>query len=286
MKEYVFSEKNDIETMIAKKYVDESNLCKTIRKLARYYYYECHLKNDDLYNKINDYMKENCSDYTEVGYYDSIRGCIRDVTKGVWKNIDHVIITKREIEIIQSLNDDRKEKIAFVLLADAKFDNTYKGLDINLSYLSISDLYRLSRVTMPIKDRAIFLHFLYENDLVELNLNPKTDNKRLKYICNDDEVAIVLNESNYKELAFTYMNFKYGGYKECKLCGRLFKIKGNSQYCKQCTPKYNKIEFKIKNCINCGMEFVVDARNNTKCRCDMCQNEHVKEYDRKRKQNT
>ena len=72
--------------------------------------------------------------------------------------------------------------------------------------------------------------------------------KRLLYVSEDDsDVGIILTENNYKELAFTYLNWKNGGgYKECKKCGRLFKIKkGNQLYCKKCTPNYEKNEYKM-----------------------------------------
>lgn len=284
MKDYIFNEQQDIESMMEHHYVDEINICRTIKKLARYNHYVLGLNDKESYDRINEYMKQNCKDYTEVGFYKSIHGCIKDANKGAWRQVDHVVITQQELDTIRALNDDRQEKLAFVLLADAKYDNAYKGKAINLSYLNMSDLYRLARVTMPIKDRAIFLHFLYENGLVEMNLNPETVHKKLTYVSEqDDGAVIILDANNYKELAFTYMNWKYGGYKACKYCGRLFKAKKNTQYCKKCAPKYEKIEFRMGQCIDCGTEFEVDARNTTKCRCDVCQREYIKEYDRRRK---
>lgn len=284
MKEYIFNERASVEEMIESGSVDEININKTIKKLARYNYYILGLSEDDNYNAIVAYMNKNCSYFSEVGSYSDIKGCIRDASKSVWKDIRQVVITKSELDVIQSLNDIRQEKIAFVLLADAKYDNACKHKQLNLSYLSTSDLYRLARVTMPINERSMFLHFLYEKGLVEININPTTSHKKLLYVSEqDDDIGIVLTENNYKELAFTYVNWKDGGYKECKSCGRLFKVKTNGQYCKKCAPKYKPIESKIIVCIDCGKEFVVDGIVKNKVRCDDCQNEHVKRYDRERK---
>ena len=274
MKEYIFDEKKTIEYIIDNKIVDEVNINRTIKKIARYNHFIKQLSPDDSYANIVKYMKENCPDFVEIGHYSDIKGCIRDASKSPWKKVEKVVITKAELETISSLNDIRQEKLAFVLLADAKYDNEYKGSKINLSYISVSDLYRLARVTMPIKDRNMFLNFLYEKELVEVNINPTKTHKKLLYVDkSDDEVALELSENNYKELAFTYLNWKNGGgYKECKSCGSLFKTKktGNQEYCKKCTPTYKKVEFKMVKCEVCGEEFCVDARNMTKRKCDEC----------------
>lgn len=280
MKEYIFNEKAHIEAIINNGNVDDSNINKTIKKLARYNYYTKGLNANENYDDIVAYMNNNCSYFSEIGSYSDINGCIRDASKSAWRDVDKVVITKKELDIISSLNDIRKEKIAFILLADAKYDNAYKQKDINLSYLSNSDLYRMSRVTMPVNDRSMFLHFLYENNLVEININPTTKHKKLLYVdSSNDNVVLTLTENNYKELAFTYMNWKNGGgYKECKSCCRLFRTKeeGNQLYCKKCKPKHLLMEVKTIVCKECGQEVTVNAKDNETFLCEPCNIEYQK----------
>lgn len=281
MKEYIFNEKKTIEAMIADGFVDEVNINRTIKKLARYNHYVRGLTTSESYASIVDYMTKNYAEFSEVGSYKDIHGCIKDAPKGMWKNIDKVVITKQELQRIQALDDIRKEKLAFVLLADAKYDNAYKNSHQDLSFISNSELYRLARVTMPTKERSMFLHFLYKDGLVEIDLNPQFTGKKLTYISStDDEAALELTDSNYKELAFTYMNWKSGGYKECKSCGKLFKAKTNAQYCKKCSPKYQPKETKTIVCKDCGIEIIIDGRSCRKIRCDDCQHKKQLEYQR------
>ncbi len=278
MKEYIFDEKSITEHIINNGLVDDVNINKTIKKLARYNHYVKCFNSDENYNAIVEYMNKYCSDFSEVGSYCDIKGCIKDAPKGAWKDIKQVVITKSELELIKSLNDIRYEKIAFVLLADAKYDNACKNINLNLSYLSVSDLYRLARVTMPIKDRNMFLNFLYDKKLVEININPSSSHKKLLYVGSaEDDVGLILNENNYKELAFTYLNWKNGGYKECKSCGRLFKARTNAKYCKKCSPVYQQIETKTIVCIDCGEEFIVSGIVKNKYRCDECQERHIRQ---------
>lgn len=277
MKEYIFNEKKTIEAMIADGFVDEVNINRTIKKLARYNHYVRGLTTSESYASIVDYMTKNYAEFSEVGSYKDINGCIKDAPKGMWKNIDKVVITKQELQRIQALDDIRKEKLAFVLLADAKYDNAYKNSHQDLSFISNSELYRLARVTMPTKERSMFLHFLYKDGLVEIDLNPQFTGKKLTYISStDDEATLELTESNYKELAFTYMNWKNGGYKECKSCGKLFKAKTNAKYCKKCSPKYKPKEIKTITCVDCGISFITSGIVKNKCRCDDCQVEHIR----------
>lgn len=266
--------------MMNANFVDENNPTNTIKMIARYNHYVCNLDKDQSYNAINDYMRKNCSSYSEVGYYAAIQGCVKDATKRVWRDISQVIITKKELDVIKALNDDRQEKLAFVLLADAKYENACKDRNVNYSNISIPELYRQARVTMPVKDRNMFLSFLYDNQLVQRNLNPDSSGFKLLYIYDDDEIALQLSENNYKELAFTYMNWKYGGYKECFGCGMLFKPKGNAQYCKSCTKENNTPRDRFIKCVDCGEIVEIGEFDSKTCRCLECQKDDRKRQKR------
>lgn len=283
MKEYIFNEKQYIERMIEMSFVDSNNPTYTIKNLARYNHYELDMNKSQNYEAIDQYMRKNCDIYTEIGYQKIIKGCIRDIVKTAWSNISQVIITNKELECIRALNDDRKERLAFVLLADAKYANACHNHQANISWLGIRDLYQLARVTMPVKDRALFLSFLYDENLVEKNYNPRFNGKTLLYVDNSNDVGLVLTENNYKELAFTYMNWKDGGYKECATCGRLIKIKKNTQYCKNCAPLYEIMGSKVITCIDCGTNVIVAAKNTKTCRCEECQYNKDKEIKREYK---
>ena len=268
--------------MINANFVDENNPTNTIKMIARYNHYVCQLDKDQSYNVINDYMRKNCRSYSEVGYYTAIQGCVKDATKRVWRDISQVIITKKGLDTIKALNDDRQEKLAFVLLADAKYENACKNRNVNYSNISIPELYRQARVTMPVKDRNMFLSFLYDNQLVQRNLNPDSSGFKLLYIYDEDETSLLLSENNYKELAFTYMNWKYGGYKECCSCGRLFKPKGNAQYCKSCTKENNTPRDRFIKCVDCGEIVEIGEFDNETCRCEKHRKEHKAALNRER----
>ena len=294
MIDYIFNEKEYIEAMIKSNYVDNNAPMKTIRLLARYCYFVLGFDRDKSYQYIVSYMNLNAMDFHEQRSIKRVKECINSAKdSGAWKNITIVPITKGELDKISSLNDKKQEKIAFVLLADAKYHAQCSGKERNNSYLSISDIFKLARVPCPYKERAYFLNFLFKDreggSFAQREIYGSRRNNvvyKLNYVSYDsnDEVVLELNENNYKDLESTYLNWKDGGYKECKNCGRLFKTKkeGLQIYCKKCAPKHEKIEYKTIECIDCGIEVYISSKDNETCRCEDCNLTYQRERNAKK----
>lgn len=284
---FKFDDRKDIEEKIHNGYVNQENPEETIRDLARYNYHILGMKKEDNYDAILKYMSNNCLDFYEEKYFKVIYRNIASAKKYKFRNVKPVKITQTEIDKILGLNDIRKEKIAFVLLAVAKYYNNVSSDNNNRMYISISDLFKLSRVAIPCKERASYLHFAYQEGILVEHMFVGTNLKVVGFIDDDSDVVIELCENDYKELAYAYLNYKNGGYKYCKKCGKLFKMSKNAPgrlYCKDCGHKEEIERFKVMQCIDCGAEFAVDTRNMNKCRCDGCQYEVDKENTRKRVQ--
>ena len=81
------------------------------------------------------------------------------------------------------------------------------------------------------------------------------------------------------------MKYKGENFIRCAECGILTRGNkaGTKKYCSSCatyTPQLTKTIV----CIDCGKEFIVDARLSNKCRCNDCQKEKVKQDTRLRVQ--
>ena len=275
-----FNDKSDIEEMIKNKYANNQNPEETIRDLARYNYHVLGMKKEDNYDVIVAYMTQNCEDFYEEMYFKTIYRNIASAKKYKFRDVAPVVITQSEIDKITGLNDIRKEKIAFVLLAIAKYYNNVSADNNNRMYISMSDLYKFARVAIPCKERAEYLHFAYENGILEEHTFVGTNLKIVPFVDNNSDPIMELREDDYKELAYTYLNYKNGGYKHCKGCGRLFKMHKSEPgrlYCKECGQKVETVEFKVLKCMDCGEDFVVNVFNTKTCRCQECQQKALKE---------
>lgn len=284
---FKFNDKTDIERKISSNYVNQENPEETVRDLARYNHHILGMKKEDNYDAILSYMTRNCRDFYEEKYFKTIYRNIASAKKYKFRNVEPVVVTQSEMNRIMQLNDIRKEKIAFVLLAAAKYYNNVSADNNNRMYISMSDLFKLARVAIPSKERATYLRFAYDEGLLVEHMFVGTNLKIVDFIDNDSDACIALEEDDYKELAYTYLNHKNGGYKRCKNCGRLFKIHKKQPgrlYCKECGQKEETSEFKIIKCVGCGTDVVVSSLNTKTCRCEECQSIIDKENTRLRVQ--
>lgn len=244
------------------------------------------MNKEDNYDAILAYMTKNCNDFYEEKYFKIIYRNIASAKKYKFRNVSPVVITRSEIDKISSLNDIRKEKIAFVLLAVAKYYNNVSDDNNNRMYMSMSDLFKLARVAIPCKERASYLHFAYQDGILVEHTFVGTNLKIVAFIDNDSEPVMELDEDDYKELAYTYLNYKNGGYKHCKNCGRLFKMHKSEPgrlYCKECGQKEELNEFKVIKCIDCGIEFIANKFDTETCRCGECYTEYRRNYWKEKK---
>ena len=225
---------------------------------------------------VNNFMSKRSMDYHPSCYARTIRFDIKTVSGMRWRNIEgKVPIRKSEVEYISSFNDIKKEKLLFVYLAIAKFRDMSRDTPNHWEDEDDTKVFKMARVNIPACERDLFIYRL-SNSSEKIHMNNKINNvsKRIDYISDDinDPIILQLDESNYKELAFTYLNWKNnGGYKRCKDCGRLFKIKGNRQYCFKCEKTHlSSDNDKVINCIDCGNPVVVSPFDNETIRCEEC----------------
>ena len=278
---FKFNEERDVRNIIESGNVDSLSTHKAIWNAALYYTQIEPVDKKIVFDMIVQFMEQHYSDFKYEGFVRAINKCINDVKKYKIKNIDSIKITKSEMDKIKSLNDIKKEKIAFVILALAKYFNAAYDNQKDNFYAKTSEIFKFARVSIPVKERDYYLRFAYEDGILKPNYSIGNNAYTAAFVShNDDEVVLELNESDYLEIAYTYLNYKNGGYKRCKECGRWFKFysnKPNEQYCYLHKPSYEHVgEYKIKECIDCGKEFTTNVFNSETCRCENCKVIHNK----------
>lgn len=265
-------------------------------------YYNMSKDEDVIVKYIVDWMKIRTNIFHLSSYAKIIKSNIKKMKDMPWRNIqDTVKVRKSELDYISSFNDIKKEKLLFCYLAIAKFNDMSRKTPSHWESENDITVFKMARVVIPASERDYFIYDLINGEpKAAIYLNHKNDDtsKRIDYISDNDNDPIVLelDESNYYELAFTYLNWKEnGGYKTCKCCGRLFRCKTDKinnksktnemnrlQYCKNCTPAYNtkykwqdetSLEYEPKKttCIDCGEEvYLASYMDNETCRCKDC----------------
>lgn len=282
-----FDERRDLISYVESGIIEEDHIGRTIYKRARYNYFIKNLTDKKNYNDIIDFVTKNSTvGLTDFDIYEFVNKAINSAKKVGLKRVDHIYITKSELAFIKELDDIKLEKIAFVLLALAKYHNEVTGEDNNMVYLKLSEVKNMARINMNRIDFEYFYANLYDVGVLQRNTSPVSTIQIVDFVSqnSDDEIVFELKEIDYLELAYVYLSWKNDGkgYARCTVCDRLMRQSKTKprKYCEECAKitnrentslKYNSVSEKTVVCIDCGAEFVVDGSNKRTCRCTDCQ---------------
>ena len=268
-----FNEKSRIYSIIEDKNVGGISINQAIWNAAIYYTQLNPVDKKDVFWKIVDFMKENYDGFMYQGYITTINKDINKAYKYRIKDVNTINITKNEMDKIISLKDIKKQKIAFVILALAKYQNAESQRINDTFYAKTSEIFKLARVSIPAKDRDLFFGFVYKEGILKQNFSIGYNALTAAFVDHEEkEVALTLDEYDYLELAYAFLNYKNGGYKRCKICGRWFKAKNNAmQYCSLHKNNYEPVFEREIECIECGKLFKVPSSNSRSSKCEKCQ---------------
>ena len=279
MKQFKFNEQAALEQMVKANFIDINNITNTIYSLAKYNYYVLGLEDEDNYQQILKYVQKNCEHIFEEGIYEDIINCIKNVKKHKMASIDEVCITKSELDVIRSLNDIKQEKAIFVILAVSKYFNALNGKEYDAAFLSNSDICKMARISIPVKERDVFMQFAYDKELLYRHTWCDSTIKKVTFVSHNEEDAVVLrlNEGDFKDLAYTYLAYTTPHqFRKCVRCGKwMRKNKADKRICTECSKvsgsSEEKDEFKTVHCVDCGSPVYVSVLNTKTCRCNECQ---------------
>ena len=309
---YYFNTKKRIDSALQVQ-INKNTMGSVLFNLIWYAYYNVSTVEQDIIRYIEGWMYEHRAPFHLSAYARTIKGYIAKMEDMPWREFNDTIkIRKSELDYISSFDDIKKEKLLFVYLAITKFKDRFRDVPSHWESEDDSVVFKMARVNISATDRDYYINSLYTDPKVLIYMNAKNDDtsKRIDYISDSEEDSIVLelDENNYYELAYTYLNWKNnGGYKQCKKCGRLFRvrtgplskvnksdnIKGSkAQICWDCTEKHeakykgkdimsDDYEPKTVECVDCGKTVYVENYNDTEtCRCAECKETHLKKLRR------
>jgi len=218
--------------------------------VAKYYY-----SDDITVEKLSDIIKKkisefNLENYQEYIYHNKIitvcNGLFNGNIEQAFKKRKYIPIYESEIKFINFLPNDRQKKLMFTLFAVARYMDSDGWINKKTSK-DISELFKLANINLTSDKRNELLHELYMDGYISFgkkinNLNIKVD------LIDSGEVSYKIRD--FHNIGNQYIgNFKKG-YKQCKNCGKSYKIKSHkdysSKYCNKCA-----YEIKLKQVNEC-----------------------------------
>lgn len=238
---------------------------------------------------------------TDFGKVDNI---IKQSKQYKLRSCNPSYITNNEWNQIMSIPNDRARKTYFALLVLCKFNRNNPVKDVNTSERVYEDI--RFKISYPLND--IYKYGGIKFSRKEIQDNPKVFYEPIitlqemgfieKYLSrnkctlilnnadiNVDKNDIYLTITKYEDIE-PYYNFgmKENRYKICPKCGLAFKGNrhNNDKYCKECTDKDN-LSFHYIHCEDCGTRLKISNKNTKTIRCQSCQSQYNKLYDKNRK---
>jgi len=210
---------------------------KDIRILIKYYRY-IGIAEDEIYQKIVDYLKKTYDDYPEPIYQNFLNKIINTSKKYILKISEPIPLRKNELDKIRTLKNYKLEKLLFTMLILGKNDyiqkskneeykNDYNNYTLNLKDSTVLRLAKISRK----KDEDLF----YELILSGL----------IKHVNNGGFDVILFDRDDESDILFYVedINNIWSYYKPyCEICGiEIEKTGRNHKMCNDCWKEKYKV---------------------------------------------
>lgn len=248
--------------------------------LARYYA-SIGKKPKEIKMLLEEIMVKKYNNYHPDDWDISLQKYVNKAKKYPIVEIDEIPITKNELRTISQISNKKLEKLAFVLLVLAKFCNMRNEKNNNWVMVDEYSVFSRARITGTTIAQYSCFYKLAKMDLITYSKKVDNINVRVGFIDNDSD--IVLKVTDLRELGYQYLMYKGEKFIKCTECGIVTRATiHNKKYCKSCAG-YQPIVTKTIKCCDCGEYFEVDGIVKNKKRCDKCQKEYVRKYDRIRK---
>lgn len=257
--------------------------------VTRYHLYEFGYDDKDNYGKTVEWMYVHHANFDESCYSKLIADAIKKAHKRPFFELEKIVITKSELEIISSLENLRAEKILFVLLCMAKQQRAIYGFTNGLVRYSLPDLCKMARISVPTGEREYILYEIIQRGYLSYPKKNDTSCLLVNFIDNVNEgVMLTIDSMDCNELAYVYLNWKNNGagYGRCELCGKLMRQskKDPNRFCRECSEVVGNVPdgMKVIRCADCGQIVYVSVLNSKTCRCEHCQDMADKQLSRDR----
>ena len=237
LENYIFAEgvkKTDIIRLVMRKYyIDSKEEDKVL------------ITKEEMFNRlISDLKKGLKEEFVYTKWDKTLKTMIGNFYKNIsihgdkidLVDIEKIIVSSNEIEKIKKLNDEKLERIAFVLLVYAKIHNSLNSKNDSWVRISPTAICQEADVKLRGIEQYKKLHELYEKKYISMsNMNFKTGIK-VNYCVKDVEEGIIITDFN--KVVNEYILATNNNLKKCQLCYNLIEITSNRIiYCKSCSDK-------------------------------------------------
>ena len=223
----------------------------TLSRVARYYIDSCDSANKKTIRSKLDLFLLQCDSTASIPKWSKMLDFATDwAFKHEAIQIDSIIITKPEMDKIDSLDGKQIRRLAFVLLCLSKYWNIVNSQNDNWVNSKDNEIMAFANINTSIRRQCAMYTTLRDTGLIQFS--KKVDNTNVR-VCFAEDGDVAMTITDLRNLGYQYLKYHGEPYFECTNCGITVKIdeptKGRKQkYCKECA-----VEIKTKQNVNAVM---------------------------------
>lgn len=223
----------------------------TLSRVARYYIDSCDSANKKTIRSKLDLFLLQCDSTASIPKWSKMLDFATDwAFKHEAIQIDSIIITKPEMDKIDSLDGKQIRRLAFVLLCLSKYWNIVNSQNDNWVNSKDNEIMAFANINTSIRRQCAMYATLRDTGLIQFS--KKVDNTNVR-VCFAEDGDVAMTITDLRNLGYQYLKYHGEPYFECTNCGLTVKIdeptKGRKQkYCKECA-----VEIKTKQNVNAVM---------------------------------
>lgn len=224
----------------------------TLRRVARFYMDTYNINQDAARKKLDLFLLQCDPTSSLPKWSDALDYAVSRACKYPAINIDHISVSKNEVEKIDSLEGKQIRRLAFTLLCLAKYWNIVTRKEDGWVNSKDNEIMSMANINTSIKRQSLMFGKL--NELGMIQFSKKVDNTNVK-VCfmEDGEEAIRIYD--FRNLGYQYLMYHGEPYFTCENCGITTKVndKGNrrrQKYCPECAAII-KMKQNIESVMRC-----------------------------------
>lgn len=223
----------------------------TLSRVARYYIDSCDSANKKTIRSKLDLFLLQCDSTASIPKWSKMLDFATDwAFKHEAIQIDSIVITKPEMDKIDSLDGKQIRRLAFVLLCLSKYWNIVNSQNDNWVNSKDNEIMAFANINTSIRRQCAMYATLRDTGLIQFS--KKVDNTNVR-VCFAEDGEVAMTITDLRNLGYQYLKYHGEPYFECTNCGITVKIdeptRGRKQkYCKECA-----VEIKTKQNVNAVM---------------------------------
>lgn len=209
----------------------------TLSRVAKYYRASGY-KDREIAGLVEDFLLKCDPNINIVKWQNMIDKVVRSSAKYGLIRISGVVITRSEMDCIESIGSKTLQRLMFTLLCVAKYCNAVNPKNNNWVNKPDKEIFALAGIKATIKKQSLMINDLWSAGYIAFSNVVNNININVCIVDNDSEPVMVITD--FRNLGNQLLMYQGEPYMECGCCGVVVKRNSNAQkYCNDCANEVN-----------------------------------------------